>query len=103
MARTKFTPVRESKEDATEFSRRRNFSPYVEVSYPSSGPRMQTVELQLRGKTIGTAVKMFQRGKHVSTNYFLPKFEGDPLAHLPVSRRETVTADDILRGAGVKR
>ena len=87
---TKFSPPKEDREQATEFARRRSFSPYVAVTYPGSGPRMQTVELTLRGTTIGTMVKHFSRGKHVSTTYFLPPFHGDPLAHLPKHRGEAV-------------
>ena len=77
--------TRKNPAEATEFQRRRDL-PYVEVRY-FHGKRYNTTELTMRGTTIGSKTDSLKRGKVVSTTYFLPEFQGDPLGHLPIKRR----------------
>ncbi len=62
-----------SKEQATEFSRRRGL-PYVRVEYMKAG-RSFDVIISLYGKTIGQKTETTTRGKVTSVDYFLPAID----------------------------
>lgn len=63
------------KEQAEEFSRRRNL-PHVEVRH-MNGARYSTVSISRGGRQLGEKTENIKHGKTVSISYFLPDLHGE--------------------------